>query len=133
MTGAAPLEVQRLRDRVAELEAALGQTECFPVALLPRAVIGRNSRVLCSKVLGLLLARKVVPACAAYAVIYGARPECDQPQSENVIRVAVSALRKALAPYGVTITHEHGAGYTMPDRAKRIVRAVMADARRAAA
>lgn len=124
-------ELDRLRDRVEDLEHLLGITEHFPRVLCP-AIKGKFRRGFLDPILGLLLARAYVPKEAMYEVLYGMRAEAEQPRT-NVISVNICILRKVLKSHGIAITNIWGKGYylTADDKAK--LRALIEQSKAAAA
>lgn len=103
-------ELQRLRDRIAELEALLGarDADLFPIALPAQQ----------RAILGLILRRASVTVSQIAAVIYGGRVDCDW------------RLRKTLKDFGITIETSRvdgGAGaYAMSADNKAKVRVLIA-------
>lgn len=116
-------ELERLRDRVAELEDILGLTAEFPRSAFGIKP-GKWQRSTLDPLLGLLLAREFVPHAAAYDAVFGARPEAEQP-SLNCISVAIHHLRKALRPHGVAIKNLFGEGYYIEEADKKKLRAAL--------
>ena len=85
-------EMQRLRERVAELEDLLGvrTADFFPLRLRPQARI----------IFWLLLARSTVTAETLIGALYAGRPDCDRPNDPaSVIKQQLKHLRAALAPH----------------------------------
>ena len=113
-------ELQKLRDRVAELEEALGAklqlTPCRSVHLSPTE----------EKICGLLLQRPVLTLNIFFVCIYGARPECDQP-GEKMLDVWICKLRKKLGPLGVAIQTKWGAGYYLDQESRTKLAALLED------
>lgn len=117
-------ELQRLRDRVAELEELLGLNANLPAVLFIRGPrVGGAAREL----LGLLLKASLLRRSAAYAALYGTRPEADQPE-EKILDVHISALRKALPP-GVQIITIWSTGWLMTEESKAVMREKLAEMR----
>lgn len=74
-----------------------------------------------AKMLGLLVRhRGVVSREFAFRVIYGGRPESEQPASMGIIDTHVCRLRRALKPHGIKIATYKGLGYIIssPDRTR---------------
>lgn len=117
-------EVDQLRDRIAELEHALGVTAKFP-----RRFIRSYPRKAGERLLGLLMARAYVPCDTAFEVMFGDRAEAEQPTSENYVRSIVCRLRSDLGKHGVSIeTGEWGtAGYYITEENKTKLRALLAE------
>lgn len=111
-------EIERLRDRVEELEALLG-VGWDDIASYRNAL---RLTVDQAKILGLLAKRNVtVTRDAIYTVLYGARPDCDQPDMK-IIDVHVCKLRKPLRRVGVEIQSDWGMGYYLLAADKRKLR-----------
>ncbi len=111
-------ELEQLRDRVAELEEALGLTATLPAMFrlgLPR---------LEEKLLGLLLARPFIAKEAAYIVLWGARLECEQPSFKN-LDVYISRLRAVLRRRDITIKTKYGDGWYIEAADKARLRALL--------
>jgi two-component system cell cycle response regulator CtrA len=109
-------ELQLLRDRVEELERLLGlsqekRDELFRLRLTP----GRTA------MLSLIYRGNLIRKEAALEAIYGARPECDQPDIK-IIDVMLCAIRKRLKGYGITIENQHGIGWFMTPANKQKLR-----------
>lgn len=111
-------ELQRLRDRVEELETMLGISEGDMVLYRRTLRLDPDS----ARVLGFIVARRGRLASKAdlFAALYGAKPESDWPESEKIIEVRICAIRKALKQIGVEIETYVGSGYSMsvPSRTK---------------
>lgn len=116
-------EVQRLQDRVEELEEILGLTAVIPNPLLK----GVRPKVASMQLLGMLLARPFVTRDAAYTVLFGDRLECEQPDIKY-IDVILSNLRKALADHCVVINTDYGKGIYIDKDNKVRLRAVIENA-----
>jgi hypothetical protein len=111
-------EVQRLRDRIDELEQILGVDRSLANRLRGALCISRDQ----ARMLGMLLSRNVVTHEAMYTVMYGARPECDQP-TMKIMDVQLCKLRGRLKPHGITFRTLWGEGWQMPMEEKAKVRA----------
>jgi hypothetical protein len=96
-------ELQRLYDRIFELEEALGMTAVDPGKMRRGGDVAR-------RLLGLLIARPFVPYDAAYDVIYGCKPECDQPKSDT-LKVVAHRVKCRLAQDGITMRMVWGVGW----------------------
>lgn len=113
-------EVQRLRDRVEELERVLGVDESLTSRL--RTVFGLEPGQ--SEVLGMLMKRNFVTHDSLYTVLYGGRPECDWPE-EKIMDVQICKLRRKLKKHGVEVKTRWGEGWWMPAAEKSKVRAAL--------
>lgn len=109
-------ELQRLRDRVEELEAAFGIRETFPPAL--------RIRKSWAQLLGMLLARDLVAREVAWTVMYGHRSEDCQPEIK-IVDVYVSSLRQALKPFNIVISRQWGVGHYLTADNKKKLRALI--------
>lgn len=115
-------EIQRLRDRIEELEGILGVGKDDVTAY--RQLLGISPDQ--AKVLGLLMKRTVTVTRASIStVLYGARPDCDIP-ADKIIDVLVCKLRKAIAASGASIRTDWGNGYSMTAADKTALRDYMA-------
>lgn len=114
-------ELQQLRDRVAELEEALGVTMRFPHRLIKNKYRNRHAG---DQLLGLLLRSAFVPYNTIYDVLYGARPEADQPDPK-IISVVACGLRKVLREHGIEFKTDHAIGYFMDNANKAKCRALI--------
>lgn len=113
-------ELQRLQDRIAELENVLGLTARFP-GILPGGIFRTRA---CDQLLGLLMARTFVSHQSAYEALYGDRSECDQPTT-NIIAVTVCWLRKGLKPYDIFIENKWSEGFFISESNKAKLRALI--------
>ncbi len=93
-------ENERLRDRVAELEALLGVTSIPPTNTLG---LGRVE----IKLLGVLMHREFASRGMIYNALYGD----DSDRQEKTIDVHISKIRRKLAPHGHEIKTSWGEGY----------------------
>ncbi|WP_441252403.1 hypothetical protein AB8A28_13965 [Tardiphaga sp. 71_E8_N1_1] len=107
-------EVQRLRDRIEELETLLGAGPdvCDRLQTLGLPLHSR-------KFLGVVLKRSVVSRNAAYIVMYGDRPEASQPEMRT-LDVHVWFVRGRLRGRGIELKTQRGFGWylTPEDKAK---------------
>lgn len=105
----------RLRDRVAELEDALGFTIEMPVYL------GLTSAE--ARVFGALMKRPTWTKEQLMVALYSDRP--DDPPEIKIVDVFICKLRKKLRPIGVDIETLWGQGYrltpAMRERAAAII------------
>lgn len=115
--------IERLRDRIEELETVLGIGR-DDVEVYRRAFgLTRDQ----AKILGLIAKRNVtVTRAAIHTVLYGTRPDCDQPEDLKIIDVHVCKLRKPLRDAGVEIKSDWGTGYYMMQADKAKMRAFLA-------
>lgn len=98
-------ELQRLRDRVEELEEALGLSSAIPVETLLYNLFPPNNDVgipMLVNVFNFLLKRPFGRKEAMFIALYGARPECDQPNLQ-IINVYVSRIRTMLRKHGIKL------------------------------
>lgn len=117
-------EVQQLRDRVAELERVLGMTAAVPLRRLlqpPNRMWLNDLEPLC----GMLLSRECVNRAAAFIVLYGARPDSQQPEDDKIIDILICRLRKVLEPYDVKVQTLWGRGYFISKEDKAKLNAVL--------
>jgi hypothetical protein len=104
-------ELQRLRDRVEQLEELLGVGQ-DDLVLIRMATGLRPSQ---AKILGILHKRRRVYArWEIYDILYGYTPEADQPVLK-IIEVMVAQMRPKLKHLGIEIATVYGFGYTMDD------------------
>lgn len=114
MTVALVAENQRLRDRLAVLEDALGLGIVTPVEWR----LTRTEMAL----FGALYRRGgVLSKIAALAAMYGGNPD-DEP-SDRIVDVFICKLRKKLAPFSITIETRRGLGWQMSTTGREIARA----------
>jgi hypothetical protein len=115
---------QRLQDRVEELEGLLGVGNDEVSKLL--AVLDATPQQ--CEIVGFMLKRAVATRQALFTVLFGARPDCDQPEIK-IIDVQVVKVRDALEKVGLRLITEWGAGgwrLCSADKAK--LRTLMAEA-----
>jgi hypothetical protein len=113
-------ELQLLRDRIDELEQILGVDLSLTSRLRGALGITRDQ----ARMLGLLLNRNMVTHDAMFTVLYGDRPDCDQPQPK-VMDVQLCKLRKVTSLHGIDIKTLVGEGWQMPMAEKAKVRALL--------
>jgi len=113
-------ELERLRDRVEQLEQALGVDRSLTSRL--RTAFGLEPGV--AQVMGMLMKRDFVTHDALYVVLYAARPECDWPDA-RIVDTQISRPRRALRRHGITIRTQWGEGWSMSPADKARVHAVM--------
>lgn len=115
-------EEQRLRDRVEELEGILGVGKSDVMAYRRVLRITPDQ----AKILGMLAKRtETVTKTSIFTVLYGARPDCDQPGDVRIIDVEVCKLRKSLRLKGICLRTDWGAGYSMSQADKAKLRSLM--------
>lgn len=110
-------ELERLRDRVTELEELLGLADNEIYAMLGLPKLQRS-------LLGLLMKRPLVSRDTAFAAIYGDRPEASQPEIK-ILDVHLSHLRGRLRGLGVTITTRWGEGWYLVLEEKAKLRSLL--------
>lgn len=114
-------EVRRLQDRVDELMRVLGQDRSTVSKL--RATFDLTPDQ--GRILGLIVSRNIVSHGSIFTVLYGARPECDQPDAKT-LDVQVSYLRGKLLEHGIIIKTVWGEGYLLTADMKAKVRQLVA-------
>ena len=114
-------ELERLQNRIEELESVLGVGK-DEVTIYRRAFgLTRDQ----ARILGLLFKRNAtVTRGSIYTVLYGSRPDCDQPE-DKIIDVQICKMRKQLRAVGVEIKVDWGFGYRMPQADKQKLRAYL--------
>jgi hypothetical protein len=95
------------RERIADVEKLLAIDDPKPLIIK----VSRTERIL----MELLLKRNMLTREVAWGVLYGHRPDADQPQY-RVIATLVHHLRHRLAPHGVEITTEYATGWYLKDK-----------------
>ena len=113
-------ELQRLRDRIEDLEALLGLDRKIASRLRDAFMITLAQ----AETLGFMLRRNFVSHDALYIAMYGARPECDWPEI-RILDVHVCHLRAALKKHGIAIKTKWGEGWTISPADKAKVHAVL--------
>ena len=106
-------ENEELRDRVAQLEEALGMRFDAP------AWMGLTVNE--AKLFGLLMARDAVTKSGAMDVLYGLGPDADVAE-EKIIDAFVCTLRKKLDPFEIPVETNWGQGYFMTEASKQKAR-----------
>lgn len=96
-------EVQRLRDRVEELEDLIGLRVVGP------RVAGLSDMEW--RMAGLLLKRPLVSREFAFRAIYGNRPEAEQPKDIRMIDQNVCRVKRRLKAFGITVKNASNEGY----------------------
>jgi hypothetical protein len=95
------------RERIADVEQLLAIDDPKPLIIK----VSRTERIL----MELLLKRNMLTREVAWGVLYGHRPDANQPQY-RVISTIIHHLRNRLSPHGVEITTEHGTGWYLKDK-----------------
>jgi hypothetical protein len=95
------------RERIADVEKLLAIDDPKPLIVK----VSRTERIL----MELLLKRNTLTREVAWGVLYGHRPDADQPQY-RVISTIIHHLRNRLSPHGVEITTEYGTGWYLKDK-----------------
>jgi DNA-binding response OmpR family regulator len=108
-------ELDRLRDRIADLEDMLGMTECIPI----RHALGLTN--LEAKLLGLLYRRQFWSSDCLCRALFGDR---DGEQLTEV-RVFVSKLRTKMRPHNISIKNHWGDGYSIDSENRERVKLLM--------
>lgn len=108
-------EIQKLRDRVEELERQIGLREVFP---RPWKLTSREAQVA-----GLLLKHPIMQMAHLFEAIYGG----DSDVNDKVIEVYIHKTRAKLRPLGIEIKNEYGYGYFIPPESKRRMRELIAE------
>jgi hypothetical protein len=119
-------ELQRLRDRVEQLEEVLG----INPTMACRLHMAFSLETQLAEILGMLLSREFVTRGGLYAVLYGDLPESQWPQ-EKTLDARLFHLRKALQPHGISIITRWGHGWYMRQEDKTKVRAALDRVQRA--
>jgi hypothetical protein len=96
---------QRLQDRVQELKALLGVGNDDVSRLL--TVLDATPQQ--CEMVGFMLRRAVATRTALHTVLFGARPDCDQPEIK-LIDVQMVKVRAALRTLGIEVRTEWGSG-----------------------
>lgn len=103
---------RQLRDRIEELESLLGLQ--LPLLNIWQVQIKLNPTD--AKILGLLLKHRG-RTCSRdyiYFCLYGARPDCDQPQS-TIINHYITRIRGRLKPYNIKIHTKYDQGWSLSE------------------
>ena len=99
--------------RCEELERILGLRQEFPLAL------GLSKTM--QRVLGVLLKRDFISGESLFTIVWGEKPESDQPESK-LVAVYISKLRAKLKPHGIEIKTRWGQGFYMEPESKKRLR-----------
>jgi hypothetical protein len=115
-------EAERLQHRVQELEALLGVGNDDVSRLL--TVLDATPQQ--CEIVGFMLKRAVATRSALYTVLFGARPDCDQPEIK-LVDVQMVKVRAALKKVGIDVNTEWGSGgWAIKGADKVKLRAMMA-------
>lgn len=106
---------QRLQDRVEELEALLGVGNDDVSRLL--TVLDATPQQ--CEMVGFMLRRSVATRTALHTVLFGARPDSDQPEIK-LIDVQMVRVRAALKKIGIEVRTEWGSGGWAIPRADKV-------------
>lgn len=117
-------ELERLRDRIEELEELLGLTMPWPRYVRGFTPIRRA-------LLGLLRRRPLVTREFAYRAIYGGRPESNQPADLRIIDQIICRLNRVLKDHGIRIQCDNRTGYYLAAEDKAALDQLLADRNRA--
>lgn len=99
-------EQDALLDRLEELEGLLGVGN-DDVSRLLRVVDGATPQQ--CEMIGFMLRRSVATKTAMHTVLFGARPDCDQPDMK-LIDVQMVKVRAILGKMGIQVKTEWGSG-----------------------
>jgi hypothetical protein len=106
-------ELHRLRDRVEELEQLLGIVAEDVVDRFIALGISPGEK----RILNVLFTWKLVRREKLYTLLYGNRPECDQPDVRT-IDVQICRLRKYLSAFNIAIGTQRDAGWFITEENK---------------
>lgn len=107
-------EIERLKDRIEELERLLGMRLRAP------RIPGLNESQW--QLLGLLLRGGVIEREYAFIALYGDRHEAEQPTNLRMVDVNVSRINRVLMKrYGIRISTEPRTGYYIDERSRQIL------------
>lgn len=107
--------VQRLKDRIEQLEEVLGVDRSATGRI--REALGIEPRH--AQIVGMLLSRNFVTRDGLYTVLFGALPDSEWPE-ETELDAKMCRLRPKLQKFGISIETKHGEGWSMSraDKAK---------------
>jgi hypothetical protein len=105
------------RERIADVEQLLAIDDPKPLIVK----VSRTERIL----MELLLKRSMLTREVAWGVLYGHRPDADQPQY-RVISQIMHHLRNRLARHGVKITTEFGTGWYLKKKDREKLQQLLA-------
>lgn len=116
MAGDRMTETEQLRNRLEELQGLLGVGNDDVSRLL--TVLDATPQQ--CEMVGFMLRRAVATRTALHTVLFGCRPDCDQPEMK-LIDVQMVKVRAALKKLGIDVRTEWGSGgwaITNADKAK---------------
>jgi DNA-binding response OmpR family regulator len=102
--------IERLQNRIHELEELLGATTEFPPSL--RLTLSEEA------LLDILFKREIVTHAAACTILYGSHTDGGPSDPRNVVSVLIMRLRKKIAAHGIEIKTRSGVGYYMTTESK---------------
>ena len=105
------------RERIADVERLLAIDDPKPLIIK----VSRTERIL----MELLLKRNMLTREVAWGILYGHRPDADQPQY-SVISSTIHHLRNRLSRHGVKITTEFGTGWYLTDEDRKKLEQLLA-------
>lgn len=114
-------EARRLQNRIDELDRILGQDRSLVSKL--RAAFDLTPDQ--GRILGMMLSRHIASHEAIFIVMYGALPECDQPEHKT-LDVQISYLRRKLLRHGIAIKTIWAEGYVLTPEMKARVHRIVA-------
>jgi len=109
--------IERLQNRIHELEEILGVTTELP------PVLGLTLSE--EALLDALFKREIVTPATAFAALYASRAGGEPSDPKNVVSVLIMRLRKKLVAHGIDIKTRSGAGYYMTAEAKDRLRSII--------
>lgn len=112
--------IQRLQDRVEQLEEVLGLSRSSVSRMRETFGIGP----LQAQTLGLLMTRDFVTRDGLYTALYGAAPQSKWPD-EKVLDGHLCWLRRHLRSHGITIRTQWGEGWRIAPEDKTRLRAIL--------
>lgn len=113
--------VEQCKDRIAELTELLGGG-AEEVTQLRRLL--KTKPAVC-EIISFMLKRQVASRTAIYTFLYGARPECDQPEIK-IVDVQMVGVRRALARVKILVRSGWGDGsWSISNADKAKLRALM--------
>jgi DNA-binding response OmpR family regulator len=112
--------IERLQNRIHELEEILGVPSEFP----PTLGLTLSEEAL----LDVLFKREIMSLAAATAALYGSKVGGRPSDPKNVVSVLIMRLRKKLAADGIDIKTRANVGYYMTTEAKNRLRRIIAEA-----
>lgn len=114
-------DTQRLVDRLEELEALLGVGNDDVSRI--RSALGITPQS--AEIVGFMLKRAVASRDALYIMLFGDRPECDQPEMK-IVDVQLCRARKALKRHDIEVRADWGLGsWSLSTAGKVKLRALM--------